>query len=590
MVREFHVARNQLAIAQVSFTGGELSPHLHDRIDVEAYFSGVAHMDNFIPLPHGPILRRRGTRFITESAGSVARLVSFSFNINQTFTLEFTPNKMRIFYEDGIVVDSSGNPYELPTYFTAESLPKLNWAQHADWLYIVDGINPPQVLKRYGNTNWTIGDVAFTDPPDEWETGNYPSVVALFQQRAYYGATPQQPQQIWASRTGLYEEFTYSTSGGEVFDDHAFTYTIFSDDANGIQWFLPMDSLIVGTSGAEYKVQSLSSIDPITPKNIDINDQTHYGSAPVRPVKIGTDVIFAQRSRNRIRSFEYSFSEDQYTAKDLTIFASHILKGKIVEMAVQSAPDSYIWIVTDAGELIGCTYEKDQRVLAWHRHITAGKVKNICILPTRNNDVIYLVVERVINGVTKYFVEFLEDAWDETETVEESFYVDCGSTYRGPETKTISGLDYLEGETVSVLVDGWIHSNVVVSGGIINLKDGGSVIHVGIPYESFIRTMVPQSSQNLTLGTTRQIYSAIVAVENSTDFEFKVSTSEEWQLEHDSPTKIMNKAKPLTSRHAELVIAGASNTNQQLEIRQTKPHPLIIRGIVFKVNPATTTG
>ena len=577
------------SVIQTAFSAGELSPHLHDRVDLEAYYAGCAELRNFIPLPHGPILRRRGTHFVYEAKSSAVRLIPFTFNVTQSFVLEFTPGVMRVFYKDGILLNSGGYILEIATPFAAGDLPNLNWAQNGDWLYLVDGRHTPQALKRYSATDWRIEELAFTNKPAEWVGTNQPKFIALFEQRAYYAGTPNQPQQIWASRTGLYENFTMfdgDASNKTILDDHAFSYTIFSNDTNGIEWLLAMGALIIGTAGAEFKMGSTSALDPVTPKNVRISVQTHYGSASVRPLRIGSSIVFVQRSKNRLRTFEYSFSEDQYTAQDLTIFASHVLSGCAKEMQVQSAPDSYIWIVTEAGELVGCTYEKNQKVLAWHKHITDGQIASICILPAQGNDRLYMAVRRNINGTTRTFIEVLIDSWEPAENVEDAFYVDSGLTYSGTPVTSLVGLQHLEGRTVSILVDGWVHPDQVVKNGGISLQYPGSKVHVGLKFTSYFLSLIPQSQQHNSVGMTRRISNANIAVEESVDFFYKASSEERAEIAYSGPTRVMNKAVPLSSRHQMVNVSSKSEKTSQLELWQNRPLPLIIRGIVYYINPS----
>lgn len=570
-------------ILQASFSAGELSPHLHDRVDLDAYGAGAAYLRNFIPLPHGPLLRRRGTHFIYEAAGSVVRLLPFTFNISQSFVLEFTNYKLRIFHKDGILLNGSGSILEISTPYAAADLYRLNWAQHGDWLYLVTGVHQPYVLKRFSNTNWTLTALTFTNQPSEWITGNYPKCVALYEQRAYYASTPNQPLRVWASRIGLYEDFTMTVSGS-VLDDCAFTYDVFSDDTNGIEWLLPTKYFILGTAGAEHQIQSSSYGDPITPSNVRITTETHYGSAPSRAVVIGADVAFINRARNRLRTLSFSYYENQHVATDLTIYASHILEGRVKEMHVQTTPDSYIWMVTEDGYLVGCTYEKRQKVLAWHKHDTPGLFKSICILPGEENDRIYLAVERVVNGATKTYIEVLEDAWETADTVEKAFYVDSGLTYNGTPADEITGLSHLEGCTVSINVDGWSHPPVVVSNGAIQLQKAGSIIHIGLPYISDFRSLTPQSPQAVTVGSTRRISEIIVALEESGHFYYQVLDNAE-SVAYYGPTEVMDQAKEYKSRHERLTVECASAMTPSLRIWQDKPLPLIIRGLVYSINP-----
>lgn len=63
--------------------------------------------------------------------------------------------------------------------------------------------------------------------------------------------------------------------------------------------------------------------------------------------------------------------------------------------------------------------------------------------------------------------------------------------------KSISGLQHLEGETVSVITDGAVHSDCVVTNGKIELDSQADVVHIGYSYRGFLKTMNIQAG-----GTT----------------------------------------------------------------------------------------
>ncbi len=571
------------AVFQGSFTGGELSAHLHDRIDLEIYYAGSAYLRNFVPLPHGPITRRRGSQFIAESATEV-RLLPFSFSVSQSFVLEIGDRKMRIYYQDGIVVNSDGTPLEVLAPWELSDLPNLQWAQYKDWLYIVDGRHQPYAVKRYSNIDWRVEALEFIAKPEEWADENWPQFVAFFEQRAIYAGTAKQPQQLWFSMTGLPENFTLQTAG-ETQPDNAFTYTIFSEEANGITFISVTDSLLVGTAGSEFRVGSSISREALTPTNIQIRPQTFFGSARIRPIKAGSNTAFLNRSRTRLRIAEYSLAEEQYVATDLTLFASHILQTRVKEMSVQSTPDTYFWAITDSGLLIGCTFEKQQKVLGWHIHETQGFYRSVCVLPTTGDDIVYVSVERSGKYYTEMFTKLTEPI-ESAEDVTSATYLDSFLTYNGEATKNITGLEHLEGYIVSILTDGAAHPDLMVLNGALTLNWAAKDIRVGLAYNSHFTSLIPQSQEKLTLGQVRRINEAIIALENSHHFYFSAKERGMEQLEYFGPTRIMNKAKLPSSRHDTISISGASAREQQLNIWSDDPFPLTIRGIVYFITPS----
>ena len=195
-------------------------------------------------------------------------------------------------------------------------------------------------------------------------------------------------------------------------------------------------------------------------------------------------------------------------------------------------------------------------------------------------------MERDIRGEKGLYVEVLIDAWESIDNIVDAFYVDSGLTYEGPETDVIVGLQHLEGKMVSILCDGWVHPPQLVNRGTIHLQQKVSVAHIGLPYVSNFTSMIPQAQDQLTIGATRRIYEVTVALENSLDFEYRASNELTLDRAYDGPTYVMNQAIPLTSRHQKATIKSKSNTTQQLYIQQSAPVPLIIRGIVYRINPS----
>ncbi|MGA0207756.1 MAG: hypothetical protein ACO3LT_08205, partial [Ilumatobacteraceae bacterium] len=98
---------------QTSFNGGELSPYLDQRPDLDKYQSGCTRLENFIVLPYGGIYRRPGTRYVAETkAGGQVRLIPFNFSTDDAFVLEFGDGYIR-FFKGGNPVYSGATVYEI---------------------------------------------------------------------------------------------------------------------------------------------------------------------------------------------------------------------------------------------------------------------------------------------------------------------------------------------------------------------------------------------------------------------------------------------------------------------------------------------
>ena len=227
------------------------------------------------------------------------------------------------------------------------------------------------ITKAFANTDatasWQLG--SFSD------TTGHPSCVSFFEQRLVFASTTDQPQTLFFSKSGDYENMTSGTNA-----DDAMVYTIASNQVNAIKSLKATRTLICMTTGGEYAVSSGSAQDAITPTNINIRKQSNYGSAGVDALSIGNATIFLQRAKRKIRELAYNFDTDGYQAPDMTILSEHITESGITQMDYQQEPYSVVWCVRTDGVLAGLTYNRLEQVVAWHRHIFGGKsdtTKNI---------------------------------------------------------------------------------------------------------------------------------------------------------------------------------------------------------------------
>ena len=221
--------------------------------------------------------------------------------------------------------------------------------------------------------NWRLG--AFSD------TTGHPSCVTFFEQRLVFAGTTNQPQTVFFSKSGDYENMD-ANIGGTIADSDAIIYTIASNQVNAIRFMTATRTLIIGTAGGEFSVSGGGADVAITPTNILIKKQSNHGAANLDALAVGNVTLFMQRARRKMRELAYNFDVDGYIAPDMTILAEHITEGGITQMAYQQEPNQIIWLVRGDGELVGFTYQREQQVTAWHRHIFGGKFGEATITVT----------------------------------------------------------------------------------------------------------------------------------------------------------------------------------------------------------------
>ena len=221
----------------------------------------------------------------------------------------------------------------------------------------------------YGSFSASGNDVVnkLTNPLFNVSTNNYPATVSFFEERLVFAGTNNNPQTIFFSKSGDYENFTLGTNA-----DDAMIYTIASNQVNAIRYMAAQRSLILGTTGGEFIVTASGSSEPITPTNLQIKKQANYGTSKVQPAQVGNVTLFLQRAKRKVRELTYNYDSDSYVAPDLTVLAEHITDSGIKEMSYQQEPHGILWCVRTDGQLCGLTYQRTENVIGWHRHIIGG--------------------------------------------------------------------------------------------------------------------------------------------------------------------------------------------------------------------------
>lgn len=150
---------------------------------------------------------------------------------------------------------------------------------------------------------------------------------------------------------------------------------------------------------------------------------------------------------------------------------------------------------------------------------------------------------------------------------------------------TVTGLTWLEGETLNILTDGAVHPQKTVSSGSITLDRPSSVVQAGLPVTADIELLpatIGLRDGSFGQGRTKNINKAWVRVSASSSLfvgpnadnliEAKVRTTEPY----GSPTA-------LKTGEIEIVAKPDWNDNGKLLIRQTNPLPVSIVGVTYEV-------
>ena len=232
--------------------------------------------------------------------------------------------------------------------------------------------------------SWTFKQDIFTS------NLGYSKAVTMYQQRLVLGGTTSYPNYVWFSRTGDVTNFLPTVSDGD-----SFTVSASSDQLSNVLHLAQSRGVVVFTGGSE---QSISATTTLSPTNANIVESTAYGiTESIRPIKVGSELLFVQKSGERLRSLIYDYSVDSLVSNELTVLASHISKdhGGFKEMVYQQEPDSIVWFVMNDGTISSLTLNREQSVNSWSQHNIGGQALSTLTLPSVSGaDRLYFLVNR----------------------------------------------------------------------------------------------------------------------------------------------------------------------------------------------------
>lgn len=424
--------------------------------------------------------------------------------------------------------------------------------------------------------------------------GNYPRCGAFVEQRLALGSTVNDPQAIWMSQSGVYENFGVSQPAKA---SDAVTFRIKARQVNEVRSLLTLKGMMVLTSGAEWIVSGGSNSDAITPSAIRIDNQGYRGCAEVQPLVVGNTVLFAQRSGGVVRDFSFEFSQDSFVGRDLTILARHLFENKNIKAwGYAQAPYSIAWVILDDGSLVSLTYLREHEVWAWTRHESGpdndAVFEDVVVIGEGNEDVPYFLVKRMINGVAKRYIERLHTRV--FATIADAFFVDCGLTYNGAPTNTFGGLGHLEGQAVVALADGNVVRNLTVSNGSVTLQNKASKVHVGLPMVASLQTLNLDLGQVQGLGTVqgrmKSVSEVTLRVENTRGIfigPYDGDRDSEKLVEYrQRSTEAWNEAIAMYTGDIRMTPHWDWNTSGSVWVKQFDPLPMTILAIM----PDVTVG
>lgn len=318
-------------------------------------------------------------------------------------------------------------------------------------------------------TGSTISD-GVSRSEDVWSlVRGWPRTCTFHEGRLWFGGSESLPQTIWGSFANDFFNF-FSRKG--LADESIFA-TLDTDQVNAIEAIFSNRSLQIFTSGGEFFVPS----SPITPENIAVSPQSNLGSKRVRPVTIDGVTLFLQRTGKALIQFVFLNDFQANQSRSISILSPGLIKNPVkmsVSRGTEISDSNYVYIVNSDGTMTVFNTLAAEDVAGFTRW-ECGDIKSVAVVDNQ----VYVLVGRVINGSTVFFVERENN----------DLNTDAAKLTTGSGLTTITGLTYLEGETVKVKADGAVRADEIVSGGQITIDPVADSIEVGLEYLPVITTM-----------------------------------------------------------------------------------------------------
>lgn len=419
-----------------------------------------------------------------------------------------------------------------------------------------------------------VADFAVTPPiPRELFDGafTWPAINTVYQQRRIFAGSSNDPDAVWTSQTGYVNNFAIRSP---LQDDDAITFRIAAEQVQVAVHLLNVRPLVLLTGRGAWVIEG-DEAGVLRPTSINPRQHAWTGCAFVRPAVIGDSIVFLQSRGTVMRDLRFDQAAAGFRGRDLSLVAAHLFTGyTITRMDYAEVPDSTVWAVRSDGVLLGLTYLPEEELWGWHRHDTLeGAFEDVCVISEGNEDRVYVVVRREVDGETRRYVERF--ASRQYVALEDAFHVDGGVLVTADATQRVTGLAHLNGRQVVVVAGGAKRGVVRVTDGAVALPAGiapGTRVAVGLPITARLETLT-LDAPGTTLRDLRQNVTSVAFLLEASVRNFQVGPS--FDKLHAVRPEVWDTATVMDGR-VEITITGQFTSNGHVALEHTEPTPLTV--------------
>jgi len=149
---------------------------------------------------------------------------------------------------------------------------------------------------------------------------------------------------------------------------------------------------------------------------------------------------------------------------------------------------------------------------------------------------------------------------------------------------TFYGLDYLEGQTVSILADGSVVTPQVVTNGSITLSSPATLVTVGLKYQAQLQTMYLDIGSGETVqGKRKRVTALTVRADNTRGLSAGRTFATLVPIKEFNPYVPINYAIPLVTGDERVVMDALWDDVGQICLQQDDPLPATVLGVIPEI-------
>jgi hypothetical protein len=433
--------------------------------------------------------------------------------------------------------------------------------------------------------NWRLG--AFSN------TTGWPVTAAFFQERLCLFLNNMR----YLSSTGdftLWEPTGDNDGTIDVLAHNGITSGIYSSQDRIVWAEEGAEVLLTGTEGGIFALRGTAG-DPLKPDNTESFRVGPVRSAAMQPARAGASVLSVNAARRKVFQTAYDFSSDAPVPDDLSQLAEDVTVSGIEEIAFGHDPDPIMYARLGDGKIAVMSYDTRNQFIAWAKFDLGGVVESLTVMPGAERDTLSLIVRRDINGVTRRFKEIQQPQFVPATGDDRAgaWYLDCAAEYQGETTDAISGLDYLEGETLVVYANNDADANgyarladVVVSAGAVTLEHPVSHAVIGLPIVTRIKTLPVEIRTISNLSNPagpKSITRAYLRLMHSLGGRVTATNGDETTLFQFDMDDDFDAAPEWITGEQEVLLSGGVAETAQMTIDHADPYPFTLLSVTPQV-------